>query len=156
MILTFRLWFSFFIYHICIKCHWKPDYTTLSRVDSHLQTHVFLNLKFLLFLTIVQPNYFSLFSWGRGVTEFYILSAIVICCHLQAPALYNDHEQGTATGLCSMHGWAGFWPFFRPLCFSSSWISVLIDHFVWLFSPFTIVLFRYMASRSNGFLLCFG
>ena len=160
MILTFRLWFSFFIYHICIKCRWKPDYTTLSRVDSHLQTHVFLNLKFLLFLTIVQPNYFSLFLWGRGVTEFYILSAIVICCHLQAPALHNHHEQETLPPACvlCMAGQVSdhfLTPYASPpawlLCFQCHW-----SLFVWLFPPFTIVLFRNMASRSNGFLLCFG
>ena len=87
-----------------------------------------------LFLTIVQPNYFSLFSWG--VTEFYILTAIVICCHLQALALYNHHEQEALEPACAlcMAGRVSC-----PLCISSSWISVLAMSLITLhvtISPF--------------------
>ena len=39
---------------------------------------------------------------GWGVTEFYILTAIVLCCHLQAPALYNHHEQETLQPACAL------------------------------------------------------
>lgn len=63
----------------------------------------------------------------------------------------------SASCLCSVRGWVGFWPFSLPLCFSSSWTTV--RHWplcMWLFPPFAIVLLRYMAPRSNRFLLCFG
>ena len=100
------------------------------------------------------------FSIFMGVTEFYILTAIVICCHLQAPALHNHHEQETLPPACAlcMAGRVSdhfLTPYASPpaglVCFQCHW-----SLFVWLFPPFTIVLFRYMASRSNGFLLCFG
>ena len=95
-----------------------------------------------------------------GVTEFYILTAIVICCHLQAPVLYNHHEQETLPPACAlcMAGRVSdhfLTPYASPpaglVCFQCHW-----SIFVWLFPPFTIVLFRYMVPRNNWFLLCFG
>ena len=52
------------------------------------------------FLQMCSPIIFLYFQ--GGVTEFYILTAIVICCHLQAPVLYNHHEQETLPPACAL------------------------------------------------------
>ena len=98
---------------------------TLTWVDSHLQTPMYFflqNFSFLesSFTTVCIPRFLGaiitkdktisynncaaqlFFSIFMGVTEFYILTAIVICCHLQAPALHNHHEQETLPPACAL------------------------------------------------------
>ena len=98
---------------------------TLTWVDSHLQTPMYFFLRNFSFLeisftTVCIPRFLGaiitrdktisynncaaqlFFSIFMGVTEFYILTAIVICCHLQAPALHNHHEQETLQPACAL------------------------------------------------------
>lgn len=83
-----------------------------------------------------------------------------LCCHLQASSLHDHHEQETlhpACALCVAGRVSDHFPspYASPpaglLCFQCHWPLCM-----WLFPPFAIVLLRYMAPRSNRFLLCFG
>ena len=174
--------FPLFICHVCIKCHWKPDH---HRPDlgglPPPGAHVFLppNFSFLeiSFTAVYIPRFleaiitrdktisyncaaqlfFSIFMGGWPNFTFFNSR-----CHMlpsAGPCITQPSWAGnSAACLCSVLGWVGCWPFSWPLCFSSSWISVQCHWslFVWLFPPFTIVLFGYIVPRNNWFILCFG
>ena len=123
--------------------------TTLTRVDFYLQMPMYLFLRNFSFSEVSStvvciPRFLGAntikdrtISYNCAAQLFFFIFMgeggdwiLHSKCHCHmlpsaSPCIIQPSWAGdSATCLCSVHGWAGFWPFSHPLCFSSSLITV--------------------------------